>query len=124
MGSLRSVGRSDPPTVTRESEIENAGRLEAVYMSARSIDAIDRPTESPYFRRTSSPTRAPIVLGYHSLLRSGLVQSRLRPAVVHAGLVYVCLHFSFFLSHFSPFIPPRSGRTDSIFAAGLRRKFY
>lgn len=35
-----------------------ADRPGAVYMSARSIDAIDRPTESPYFRRTSSPTRA------------------------------------------------------------------
>lgn len=33
-----------------------AGRPGAVYTSARSIDAIDRP----YFRRTSSPTRAPI----------------------------------------------------------------
>lgn len=35
-----------------------ADRPGAVYTSARSIDAIDRPTESPYFRRTSSPTRA------------------------------------------------------------------
>lgn len=50
-----------------------AGRsvgLERFNMSARSIDAIDRPTESPYFRRTSSPTRAPIVVNYRSL-RSG-----------------------------------------------------
>lgn len=95
-------------------------------MSARSIDAIDRPTESPYFRRTSSPTRAPIVLGYRSPLRSaGLVRSRLPPSItVHRSCTCRSrppfLSFSFSLFHSSL----RFARADSIFAAGLRRKFH
>lgn len=94
-------GRSDPPTEARESGTENAAP-ERFNMSARSIGAIDRPTESPYFRRTSSPTRAPIVLNYRSPLRStGLVQSRLPPTTV-VRVLHAQVETSVSLFHSSP----------------------
>jgi len=66
-------------------------------MSACSIDAIDRPTESPCFRRTSSPTRAPIVPACRSPLRSAPFRSGLvatPPDRRRLALVFVLSHSS------------------------------
>lgn len=118
MNSLRSV---DPPTGVRESGIENAGRSvgpERFNMSARSID---RPTEPPYFRRTSSPTRAPIVVNY--ALRSGPQDWSSRD-FPHRSSYISPVYTNPFLSFSLPFIPPFRARTDSIFAVSLQRKFH
>lgn len=119
----RSIGRIHLRERGRAGSRMPVGRPvgpERFNMSARSIDAIDRPTESPYFRRTSSPTRAPIVLGYRSPQDwSGRDSPRRSPCT---GPAHASLGISLFLSLLHSSL--RSARANSIFAAGLRRKFH